>query len=355
MRDLTIRPEFYTHDRVSTILSRFGLADGRNLDILPMPQGFGMALVRARHPRFDVVIKQHDTARHADRTRFALRYHRHLHEAGLPCPRLHATPAGDLLTVVDGRGYSVQDWCPGDRFDVETADSASRRQYRRQVGTLLGMLHAAGTPDLADQAPESCKRPAHKQFRQLPEVATALPWGRVGRLGNTLWLLKNEPNNFGGTLRRALPLLTEARRRLIASPLADDPRLAELHPVHGDVHFDNLLFVDGRIAGLVDFDNASLTPMAIDLGSAAAVVCAEREHEDEFLAAYAEAARGGVATAHALDPEVLRASVLLRVVRSLLYQIPLYTSRTVRLPEKSRWWIERLIRMLEIECDNRYS
>ncbi|MBE0564568.1 MAG: phosphotransferase [Krumholzibacteria bacterium] len=139
-------------------------------------------------------------------------------------------------------------------------------------------------------------------------------------------------------------MLEEARRRLVASPLATDPRLAEVLPVHGDFHFENVLFAQDRVAGLIDFDNATVAPRPCDLGSALAVVCQQREHEEDFLAAY-ESTSGLPRP----DAEILRACVLLRLVNSLGFQVVALTRRRVASPEKARWWIRRLGGLLRAE------
>lgn len=344
MVELNIRPDEFSRVHVREILVAFGLHDGTSLDILPIPQGFGRAIVRVHHGNHDLVIKQHDVRQQPERTRYTLRYHRHLYESGIACPRLHRTPAGELLAVVNGAGYSVQDCIPGERVDVDAVDPDTRLRYRRQIGQLLGHVHAAGTPDLARQAPQDCHRPADQLFSRLPPVYERLPWSNAGKLGHAAWFLLNERGEFGRELRRALPRLESARQHLMASSLASAPQLADLHPVHGDFHFDNVLFEGERITGLIDFGNAGLTPALFDVGSTMAVVCSEREHEDEFVAAYLQGPGR-----HSIDPEILRTSALLRIVKSLLYQIPLYTNRRVRLHAKARQWITRLLRMLEIE------
>ncbi len=346
MRDVQTRPEIYDAARVRKILRAFGLEGDRDPDVLPMPQGFGLALARVLSAGHDLVLKQLPAERPRPRTLFALAYHAHLHDAGIPSPRLHRTLAGEPFVDVDGLLFCVQDWCSGERFDPDAADTATRREHRRQLGALLGRIHAAATPQLAAAAPDSCRPPAARLFTGLPAVARGLPWTRGGPLARLAWLRLHERGSFGRELRRVLPVLEATRRRLVATPLADDPRLAAALPVHGDVHFENVLFAGGRVAGLLDFDNAAVSSRAFDIGSTLAVVCQEREHEEEFLAAF-EAAGGGPRP----DPEVLRACVLLRLANSLSFQIVAYTRRQVRSPEKARWWLRRLIRLLASELE----
>lgn len=343
MLDHQARPALYSAAMVDKILQAYGL-DGRGAEVLPMSQGFGMALARVRLGDRDLVVKQLSPDRPPERIRFALRYHAHLHDAGIPCPRLYRTSVGGELAVVEDRLFCLQDWCGGERFDPDAADAGTRRRRRRQLGALLGRVHAAATPELLAAAPATCRRPPAQLFTGLPPVARGLPWSRGGPLARRAWLLTHERGAFGRELRRVLPLLEAARRRLVASPLAAHAQLDEILPVHGDFHFENVLFAADRVAGLLDFDNAAVTARACDLGSALAVVCQRREHEEDFLAAYEEGS--GLRRP---DAELLRACVRLRLVNSLGFQIVALTRRRVASPDKARWWVGRLIGLLEAE------
>ncbi|MDY0108475.1 MAG: phosphotransferase [Candidatus Krumholzibacteria bacterium] len=347
MQQHHVRPDLFTRELIEHILAPYGLSDGAGLAIQPMPQGFGMALVRLRHPDFDLVVKQLSPDLPPERIRFALRVQARLHEAGVPCPRLRPTASGEYLIALANHQFCLQDWCGGEHIDIDAASTEERRHYRRQLGKLLGQVHGAATSELIDQAPPSCRRPPQFLFTNLPAVEAGLPWSRGGRLARHLWLLCHETGDFGRDLRRALPLLREVRRRLAASPAAADPSLADVLPVHGDFHFENVLFDGGRVSGLIDFDNATVAPRAYDLGSAMAVICQEREHEDDFLAAYTD---GGGGSLPARD--LLRTCVLLRLFTSLSFQMVAYTRRQIRSPEKSRWWIRRLIRLLTFEVES---
>ena len=344
MHDHQDRPAIYTPELVERILLAYGLAAGADVEVLAMPQGFGMALARVRSGGRDLVVKQLGPEQSDERTGFALRYHAHLHAAGVPSPRLYRSTTGELRAQVDAHRFCLLDWCQGERFDPDQADAETRRRRRRQMGALLGLVHAAGTPELAEAAPGSCRRVPGRLFTGLRPAAVGLPWSRGGGLARLAWLHWHERGEFGRELRGILPVLEATRRELVASPLATDPRLADVLPVHGDFHFENVLFMEGRVAGLLDFDNANIAPRAFDVGSAMAVVCQLREHEDDFLAGYEEGSGRPRP-----DADLLRACVLVRLVHSLTFQVVAYARRQVRSPEKARWWIRRLIRLLRAE------
>ncbi|MBE0566421.1 MAG: phosphotransferase, partial [Krumholzibacteria bacterium] len=146
MLDHQARPAIYSAAMVERILQAYGFDQGGDPEVLPMSQGFGMALAHVRRGHADLVVKQLSPDRPPARIRFALRYHAHLHDAGIPCPRLHRTRDGQELAAIDGHLFCVQDWCPGDRFDPDGADTGTRRRRREQLGSLLGRVHAAATP-----------------------------------------------------------------------------------------------------------------------------------------------------------------------------------------------------------------
>ena len=309
-----------------------------------MLQGFGRGVTRVKAGRSDLVLKRIRPTVPADKTAFSLRFHEQFWKAGIPCPRLHHTLRGELFATALGDAFTVQDWCPGEHFDVEQADAETRRHHRRAVGALLGRAHAWGArhPDL--QPPASARLSAQRLFSDIPRIEQLLRWNRGGRLMSRLWISIHESREFGRQLRKAVSMMQTAREMLLRSGLGADPRLAIELPAHGDIHFQNVLFESGAVSAVIDFDNAAMVPQAYDLGSTMAVVCGEREHEDDFLEAYSAGAGNAV-----VDQRLLRRCVLLRVVKSLAFQISRYTGRGGHSPDQARHFIRQLIRTLETE------
>jgi Ser/Thr protein kinase RdoA (MazF antagonist) len=329
---------------VTKILRAFGQEDPAGYEIVPMAQGFGPPVTHVRQGDHDFVIKMFDPRRPAARMRFALQFQAALQAAGVPCPGLLRTPDGDLGAVIEGNTYFVQRWCSGRRFTVDSATDAERTERRRQVGQLIGAMHAAAATTAAAATPSGASRTPRDEILGLARLESGLPWQRLGAVGRAVWFSLKENGDFGREIQAAIPRLIAAREQLQASGMASDPRTQELIPVHGDINFENILFDGPRLSAIVDFDNALVSSRALDVGTAMAVICEQRADEAAFLAGY-EAGYGGARP----EADVLRAGVQLRLVRSLSYQIIEYTHRRATSPEQARWWMRRLMRSLEHE------
>ena len=334
----------FSADLVGRILRQYDLPPPDAEQVAGMAQGFAGAVVRVRRDEGDLVVKQLDRSRPAEKTAFALHYHAHLHAAGVPCPRPWRTVGGELKTSLPEGDFTVQEWRDGEVFVAAGEDVATRQARRRAMGDLLGRIHAASDADLADAAPPACRQSPRRLFTHLPRAVDGMPWGRFGAPARHLWLLLNEPGGFGGEIRHALNLLARAHERLAVIKPAADPRLAPSLAVHNDFHFENVLFHGDAPVAVLDCDNALVGSRAYDIGSSMAVICAGREHEDEFLAAF-EAAGGGPRP----DADLLRACVLRRLTASLGSQVVAYTRGHGPGREMTRAWLRRLVAMLEAE------
>jgi aminoglycoside phosphotransferase (APT) family kinase protein len=161
--------------------------------------------------------------------------------AGLPVPRVLAMSEEP---VVDGRPFVLVEKVDGERIEA-----------------------VAGTvPDetLAGSAVEVLRR------------LHALPVDATGLGGET-------PMELGSELERWVRLIERAPEDLTsgAPPLADRLRRslpAHIEPtlVHGDYHYGNLLFKDGAVAAVLDWEIAQLGQPLIDLASLAVVADASR-------------------------------------------------------------------------------
>ena len=340
-------PPPFTYQTVFRVLKKYASFETENIDILPMPQGFGGRIVHTRCGDQDLVIKQLVFFRPRDQMLFALRFHDRFSETGVPCPKLHRTSSGDLCAIVDDQSFSVQDWRPGTHFNAGQADSETRRRYRIMVGKLLAHMHATVPFELINSAPKSSSFTARELLRSILPIENVLRWNRGGKLARNMWITLHESRDFARDLRRAVKLLNACREELSRSDVLSDPRLSVVLPVHGDLDFENLLFESGKITAVIDFDNASVCPQAYDLGSTMTVVCDRGEHRDDFLQAYA-----AIAGDRMIDRKLLRECVLLRALKSLTYQISIYTSRTSQQPELALLFMRQLIDTLEIELSS---
>lgn len=206
----------------------------------------------------------------------------HLGDAGLPVARLIAT-GGDHNSMVQlGRHiYELLAYIEGAPFDG-TPRQASL------AGAMLGQAHEA----LRGFHPET--QPQHGSYHAADLVVAQLE--RIARLGQAY-------AGPAGELDRAR---AQAEAKVDALGFESLPRQL----THGDWHPGNLLFREGAIVGVLDFDSPRLAPRVTDIANGAlqfslagrksegglwrlGVDAARRE---AFVSAYQEAS--GTLTAH---------------------------------------------------------
>lgn len=153
-----------------------------------------------------------------------------LAERGHPVAAPVRTRSGDHQLLRDKRSVGVQPVLAGALLDVTDHDQV------RAAGTTLAALHVdlAAWPDAA-------------RLEHVGPVA--------GR--HQLWALSEEH-------ARTLPPDLVDRLRRQAAELPELPR----QPIHTDFRGANVLYQDGRITGVIDFEEARLDPAMADLAHA---------------------------------------------------------------------------------------
>jgi len=170
---------------------------------------------------------------------FEAEVHRFLEEARFPVPRLVRTPAGEGWVTVRGKPAMLFAYAPGEEIDRDAAEPARCRR----VGEALGHLH-----DLAGGFQASRANPyGPARVRAWLDELAALPGDRE--------------------LDAARPLLEDEWARAGALPGA--PRGL----VHGDLFVDNVLWLGGRVAAVLDWEMSCVDPFAYDLGVALNAWC----------------------------------------------------------------------------------
>jgi len=191
--------------------------------------------------------------------------------AALPPPAV--APLAGPVEWEDGRIASLLPYVPGRALD---RDAPAERE---QLATWLAGLHRAA-------------------------------WDGGQRPGASSWLDRDLVRNdwWDWAIVDKAPVLVDAYERVTAF-LADPPPLA-VGVVHGDVYRGNVRVHDGRLAGIVDWEEARLDWLGSELANAAW----EMRDRDGFVAAYLAA--GGPAEVEHLDD-----LTLLRNVADVLYSL----------------------------------
>ncbi|ADB52417.1 phosphotransferase family protein [Conexibacter woesei] len=150
--------------------------------------------------------------------------------AGLPVPRILAA---DSAPCVDGRAFALMELVDGEPWTAAVAQTSPRRVAAAAV-RVLGRLRTLA-PSETGIAGEPVATPADEVAR----------WRGLAARG----VGGDEAAALGAALEAALP-------RPAAVPAL----------VHGDLHYANLLFGDGEVVALLDWEIAGLGEPLADLG-----------------------------------------------------------------------------------------
>lgn len=157
----------------------------------------------------------------------------HLAARGVPTPAPLETPDGVRVRVVAGKPAALFPWVEGDML----CQRAVSTDAVREVGRALARVHRAGVPE-------------------------GSPLGE-GRFGPRELALRCDDIRRS-TDPEARPLADDLRLAVLAAGRARSPDLPR-GLVHGDLFRDNVLWHEGRIAALLDFESAHLGPFVFDL------------------------------------------------------------------------------------------
>lgn len=166
---------------------------------------------------------------------------RALSEAGLPAPRILGLSDEP---VVGGRPYVLMEQIQGERIEL-VVGTVPDRQLAASAVEVLKAIHAV---------PLEHTGIGHEEPQ--PLEAELMRWG---------WLMERAPEELTG------------RAPVLGGTLASqrpEPRQPTL--VHGDYHYGNMLFRDGRVVGVLDWEIAQLGQPLLDLACLSVVAKAGR-------------------------------------------------------------------------------
>ena len=164
---------------------------------------------------------------------------RRLAERRYPLAPLRAMRDGATMLTLDGRIYELFDWVEGRPYDRSVPST-------RDAGRALAYFHRI----LAKHLP--AQRPARSTYHDAAWVRAAMD-----RIAAT-----------PGGAEAVAPvraLYDRAAARATGAGLATWPRQI----IHADWHPGNMLFREGRVAGVIDYDSARVGPRAVDVANGA--------------------------------------------------------------------------------------
>jgi Ser/Thr protein kinase RdoA (MazF antagonist) len=191
-----------------------------------------------------VVLRRYGAMRSAETVRWEQRLV--AHAAGKAWPTPVALPASGGQTLIEhgGRLWSLHSLLEG------SPPSATSVGSRRIMGRLLGRLHR----DL-EGFEERAQRPGLGKVWELDVMVE--PAG-AGSFNSLLAMFGKEHPEIAGRVRR------ERYRNLRELSRLHYPDLPD-RPIHGDFEPWNLLFKDGQLTGVLDFDQARRDALACDI------------------------------------------------------------------------------------------
>jgi Ser/Thr protein kinase RdoA (MazF antagonist) len=259
-----------------------------------------------------------------------------LADKGFPVPRPLRAEAGDSVLRLGDDLFSVVEWAEGEHPDCLQLSL----QECRDIGILLGELQHA----LASLLPTT------------PRNARAAVPDPAGTFANIERYLAHidalaEPDDFDAYVRERLP----ERRDLLRRWLPARPEERELGPhgwTHGDFHDNNLLWANGSVRAVIDWDRLRVFLLANELVRSASFMFArgDKPPDLERVSAYAAGYRSVID----LTGDELAAAADLRLWHNLTGLWPL-DMRYDRGDTSADFAFVASCRLLPWWCDNRQA
>ena len=238
-----------TPDLVQKVLGMWNIAP----DHVSLIKAKGNTHWRVQRGREDFILRMYRRGQTGSSIRYELDILRRLHDRGWPV-------AADVDGVVwrEGSAFVLFPLLPGHPHLPEND------QRRRQRGRILAELHCelSALTGLGQRS----------GWRRGDEAV--LESERLCDQGRERTLNLSRLDLFHSVVRH----LEGVRDRLCAAGVSHLP----VTVVHGDLIAQNLLFLDGTLSGVLDFDSAHLDLRAVD------VACARRSRGDEVARGYQE-------------------------------------------------------------------
>jgi len=184
-----------------------------------------------------------------------------LADTGLPVGRPRVCSAGETVAEITGRGYCLIPWTEGGHQPgtALTLDQAA------DLGVMLGQIHRALNSErissLLPQGPERVSAPV---------TPAAVAQQEADRFLALIAALES-PTSFDAEAAAALD-----RRKLLLDKYGSecpgtDTAVGPVGWTHGDIQHRNVLWQDGKIAGVIDWDRIRVRPFGEEVARTATV------------------------------------------------------------------------------------
>lgn len=231
----------------------------------------------------------------------------HLGTHGVRTPAPVVARDGAVVRTLAGKPAALFPWVTGDMLCLPAVTPAAGRE----VGAALARMHLVGP------APPPAPPLGPGRFR--PEDLV-LRCERVARSSDAEAKVLAEP------LREALRKVDGERRKDLPSGL-----------VHGDLFRDNVLWHEGRIAALLDFESAHTGPFAYDI----AVTILSWSYRDAFDFAVARAVVEGYREVRELEKSEREGLHAEAVFGALRFTVTRITDEAIRVGKRWQRFVAR--------------
>ncbi|MCE9554383.1 MAG: phosphotransferase [Planctomycetes bacterium] len=246
MRPLQVLQQYaeeYQPQQISVLRDEGGLSGARIWRIQAALGEFGLRCWPVEHPSAERLRWIHAVLSHVRNCGFEL----------VPTPI--AARDGRTFVLHEGRLWELAPWMPG--LAVETG-KASEEQVSAAFAALALFHKAAAT--FADVSPRSGAAPAVAQ--RLERIETWLHGGGVEQMERAAATCSPPQREYApqflSAFRRFAPLLETELRELLATPVA-------LQPCIRDIHDQHVLMIGNRVTGLIDFGAMRVDSVATDV------------------------------------------------------------------------------------------
>lgn len=229
------------HDIPADVLAAFGLSEA---ELRVIPEGAMNRHWRTETAAGPLVLRRYSSIRRLEGVRWEHRLVEHAAAKGWPVAV--ALPAVEKQTAVefDGHAWSLHPFLEGE------APPSTSVASRRIMGRLLARLHR----DL-ETFDDHSQRPS---FGKVWELDAMVEPAGAGTFNQLLAGFGRDHPELASRVRR------ERYRNLRDLSRLHYPDLLE-RPVHGDFEPWNLLFKDGQLTGVLDFDQSRRDALACDI------------------------------------------------------------------------------------------
>jgi homoserine kinase type II len=206
-----------------------------------------------------------------------------LDDAGIPVGNPLVSADGDTVVEVSDRGYCLVPWLEG----THRPGTSLTMDQAADLGVLLGQIHQA----LNGERTHGLLPPAPEQNMAAPVTSPAAAHREADRFLGLIAAL-DSPTSFDTdaavVLGERKVLLDKYSHRRPQTDVA----LGPVGWTHGDVQYRNVLWQDGKIVGVIDWDRIRLRPLGEEVARTATVQfagedgCLDLERTFAFVSGY---------------------------------------------------------------------